>query len=112
MRATLPENSRPSKPSTLKRTSWPTRTRGMSEAGTWASSVRCSRSTMAITGLSGESFSPACTKRLLTTPDSGARMTVSFSAMRARSSWARAASTAACASSTLLRVVSKEFCEM
>jgi hypothetical protein len=58
------------------------------------------------TGLSGASFSPAWAWRLLTTPDSGARITVSFSAMRARSSWARAASTAAWARSTALEVVS------
>jgi hypothetical protein len=78
----------------------------MSEAGTWASSVNCLRSTMEKTGLSGDSFSPAWTWRLLTTPDSGARITVSFRAMRASSSWARAASTAAWARSTLFEVVS------
>ena len=61
---------------------------------------------MVNTGMSGETFSPACTWRLLTTPASGARITVSASAMRASSSWARMALTLACASSTLFWVVS------
>ena len=67
---------------------------------------------MVNTGMSGETFSPACTWRLLITPDSGAQITVSFSALRASSSWAWAALTLARASATAFWVVSYEFCEM
>src|SRR5471030_1942699 len=101
MRATLPAKSRPWKPSTLNLTSWPTLTRGISEAGTWASKVSSDRLTMLYTGMSGASFSPACTWRLLTTPLIGALMTPSFSAMRAISTIAAADLTLARARSTL-----------
>ena len=61
---------------------------------------------MLYTGMSGASFSPACTWRLLITPSIGALITPSLRAMRAMSTMAAADFTAARARSTVFWVAS------
>ena len=104
MRTTVPGTGS-AKPSTLTSTFCPTAMRMISAAGTAAANSSWRRSTISSSRLSGATFSPGCTVRLLTRPDSGARITVSASDLRAPSSAPRAESRLARAISYWLAAV-------
>ena len=72
MRSMRPVNLRSPKPSTASSTAMPTVSSGTSTAGTSAASSSSRRSTTVTIGASNATFSPGCTWRLATMPDSGA----------------------------------------
>ena len=83
MRSIVPVKRRSPKPSIARSTFIPMRSSGMSFAGIIACSSIWPRSTIVISGASKFTFSPGCTWRLATVPESGAVTTASRNAFRA-----------------------------
>ena len=72
MRSMRPVNLRSPKPSTVRSTVMPGFSSGMSTAGTMACNSISLKSTTVTSGVSNATFSPGCTCRFATMPDSGA----------------------------------------
>ena len=99
-------------PSTDTRACWPTRRATTSSGATATSSSSRERSTISSRRASTATRSPGCTSRCDTRPDSGARISVSRTALRLISAAALAACSVANAPAALLTEVSSAVCEM